>query len=249
MRAPVLAVTADRRALGPAPDSHRVRPARPETHVSQSVLDAVTAAGGLSVVLPPLEGEDRVNGLVDWTLAHCDGVVITGGAFDIHPGHYGQEVCGRLDRVDEGRTGLELCLARRCMAEDIPVLGLCGGMQVLAVAAGGTLVQDIGAEVQGALAHEQPTDPVEKWHRVRTEHTDLARRYLGAQPFSVNSTHHQAVADPGALEVVGRSPDGVVEAVAHPRLGFCLGVQWHPELLEPTLFERLVAHCLAVRNV
>ena len=101
-------------------------------------------------------------------------------------------------------------------------------MQVLAVAAGGTLVQDLPSPTQAGIAHEQPNDPAEPSHRVAM--ASEARLGLGAA-IEVNSTHHQAVSDPGTLVVVGRAPDGVVEAIQHPGHRFAAGVQWHPELI------------------
>lgn len=225
---PRVLVTTDRRdpTAGPSsPPAGRVRPARAEIVLKEAVVDVVRAAGGLPLLLPPgaLSPLD-----LRALLADVHAVIVTGGAFDIHPRHYGQAIQGRLDRVDEARTGLELPLCAACLAEGVPVLGICGGMQALAVAAGGSLVQDIGAQVVGALEHEQPTDPAQPWHPVELEGALAAA--LGPR-VEVNSTHHQAVADPGVLAVVGRAPDGVVEAVALPGHPFAVGVQWHPELL------------------
>jgi len=190
--------------------------------VSEAYTETIRRAGGLPLIVPP--GEDDVGVL----LARAEAVVITGGAFDIHPRWYGAIPSGRLDRVDEGRTATEIALARGCLEQDVPVLGVCGGMQVLAVAAGGTLVQDLPAAGDGHLAHEQPTDPATPWHRVRV--SAPADRWLGAE-VQANSTHHQAVADPGPLVACGWTDDGVIEVIASTTHRFVLGVQWHPELL------------------
>jgi putative glutamine amidotransferase len=223
----LVAVTCDRRAEGPARPGPRVRPARPEVFVGESVVMQVRAAGGRAVLLPPGDLDAGIE-LLDVVGA----LVITGGAFDIHPHHYGQDVTARLDRVDEDRTLLELGLARAAVERGIPVLGICGGMQALAVALGGTLVQDIRTADPTALDHEQATDPATTWHPLVTEHPLM--------PAAVNSTHHQAVADPGPMRVIARAPDGVVEAVELPGARFCVGVQWHPELLDGALFRALV---------
>lgn len=224
---PFVAVTIDRRAVGPAPASPpgRSRPPLPEVFVKEAVVDAIRAAGMEPVLLPP--AGDRAAPVVDWVARFCSAVVITGGAFDIHPSLYGQSVAGRLDRVDAARTGLELALAHRCLADGVPVLGLCGGLQALAVAAGGTLVQDIVSE----LPHEQDAAPTTASHAVEL----LGGRLLsmaGTRALQVNSTHHQAILDPGDLRITGRAPDGVVEVAEHPDHPFALGVQWHPELLD-----------------
>lgn len=210
----------DPSAQAPGP-SHR--PRRGEHLVGDPYVQAVRAAGGVPVVLPA--GEPQLERVLEAVGA----VVITGGAFDIHPHHYGQQVLAPLGRVDEARTQTELALARLCVERDIPVLGVCGGMQALVVACGGTLVQDIGTQLADAQEHEQPTDPAQGWHAVNLE-PGLLHHVLGRRPV-VNSTHHQAVDDPGAFRVTGRAPDGVIEAVELPNHRFCVGVQWHPELL------------------
>ncbi len=229
MARPVIAVTADRRALGPKPVSTRVRPALPEVFVLAAILDAVRAAGGEPVLIPPNEAPEPA--WLDWVLSSAQGLVITGGAIDLHPRHYGEEVLGRLDGVDEGRAALELGLARGALARERPVLGVCGGMQALAVASGGRLWQDIHAQLADAREHEQPSDPAEPWHAVLLE--AAAVPLFGAAELAVNSTHHQAVADPGRFVVVGRAPDGVAEVILHPSHPLALGVQWHPERLAP----------------
>lgn len=212
-------VTTDRRDPAGRLPGERVRPRRPEAWIGESYVVAVRAAGGLPLLIAPGEAIDEA------LLALADAMVITGGHFDIHPRWYGEEPTGRLDRVDEDRTGLELGLCRQALDEGIPVLGVCGGMQALAVAAGGTLVQDLPRE---PLDHEQPTDPATPWHPVRIDAP--ADRWLGPT-VQANSTHHQAVRDPGALVACGWTEDGVIEVVAHPDHPFALGVQWHPELL------------------
>lgn len=218
---PVILVTTDRRAPSGNKPSPRVRPYRPEVFLAEAYLDSVRDAGGVPVLAPPGEAD-----AVDELLAIADGVVLTGGDFDIHPAWYGETVAGRLDRVDEGRTSLEIALARRCLADRTPILGICGGMQALAVAAGGRLLQDIPADAHH-LVHEQPTDPATSWHKVRV--VAPADRWLDPW-LDANSTHHQAVRESGTLVPCGWSDDGVVEVIAGTG-GFALGVQWHPELL------------------
>jgi putative glutamine amidotransferase len=201
--------------------------------VGEAVVERVREAGAIALLLPPGDAA-----AIPAILARVDGVVVTGGAFDIHPRHYGQSVTARLDRVDEGRTDLELALARACADAGKPILGICGGMQALAVALGGTLVQDIRTRDPGALEHEQLADPATPGHAIV-----VSGRLVGLVGSAVNSTHHQAVDSAGPLTVVGRAPDGVIEAVelgGHP---FCVGVQWHPELLDGRLFRALVESC------
>lgn len=228
----IVAVSCDRRALGPKPVSHRIRPARAEVFVKECIVERLRAAGMQAILLPP-EGSEE---LVDWVMEHCAGIVITGGAFDIDPKWYGQSQHGRLDTVDEGRTQLEMTLAKKAIEDNVPLLGLCGGMQVLAVVAGGTLIQDIATHDSNALEHEQPTDPATPWHPVLLE-SEKWQRWFNTNEIQVNSTHHQAIDALGDCVVTGRAPDGIVEAIELPELDFCVGVQWHPELVDNTLFK------------
>jgi len=227
---PLILVTADR-AAAPADqpavpnEQGRIRPTRTKAWVYEAYVRAVHDAGGVPLVVPALPDH------IERYLAIADGLVLTGGDMDIHPSHYGEEVEGRLDRVEPARTELELGLARRALATGLPVLGVCGGMQVLAVAAGGSLVQDLPVPDEAhphRIRHEQLTDPATPAHEVINE--GAAIRWLGPR-CEVNSTHHQAIRDPGAFDVVGRAPDGVVEVIHHPTHPFAAAVQWHPEQL------------------
>lgn len=228
----MVAITCDRR-LGSPGSGPKVRPARSQIVVAESVVERVRAAGGVPILLPPGDAAST-----SALLERFDALIVTGGAMDIHPRHYGAPVLARLDRVEEDRTALELALLRTVATTGQPVLGICGGMQALAVALGGTLVQDLGALWPGAQEHEQPTDPATPWHAITAEPAWEA--VFGPV---VNSTHHQAVDDPGALRVLARADDGVIEAVHLPGHPFCVGVQWHPELLDGRLFEALVSSC------
>lgn len=231
---PVILVTADRRAPTGFADSPRVRPRRPEAFIGESYLEALRRAGAVPLVLPP--GPSDVERILD----RVDAVVLTGGDFDIHPSHYGEAVVARIDRVEPGRTDLELEVARSCLRRDLPLLGVCGGMQALAVAAGGSLVQDLP---KIPLDHEQPGDPATPGHALRLDPA-VARWFEGV--VAVNSTHHQAVKQPGeGLVAAGWAPDGVVEVIWGPAFRFVLGVQWHPELLgQQGVYEGLVRAAL-----
>ena len=228
----IVAVSCDRRPLGPKPQSHRVRPARSEVFVKASVVDRLQQVGFEVVLVPP----ESSSVLVDWIMEHCDGVVITGGAFDIDPKWYGQTTEGRLDNVDEGRTQTEMLLAERAIARRLPLLGICGGMQVLAVVAGGTLIQDIATRYPNALEHEQPTDPSDPWHSVQLS-DERWQHWFGQSTVEVNSTHHQAVDKLGQCVVTGRADDGIIEAIEIQGMPFCVGVQWHPELMDNRIFQ------------
>ncbi|UFN46963.1 gamma-glutamyl-gamma-aminobutyrate hydrolase family protein [Roseomonas sp. OT10] len=212
--------------------------------IRQNYLSAIAAAGGLPIALPHLPE------LADAYLDRLDGLVVTGGAFDVDPALYGAAERHATVTLKETRTAFELAVLRGALARDIPVLGICGGEQLLAVALGGTLIQHIPDSIPDALAHEQPNPRTEPGHEVRVEPgTLLARVTGGAATLSVNSAHHQAVARPGRGAIVsGTAPDGVVEAIEHPGYRFCLGVQWHPEYgVDPRDGDILAAFVAACR--
>ena len=229
----IIAITTDRSAGNDnsAPNEHgRIRPLRDRVHINESIIRGIREHNAEVILLPP--DPNDVDGTVMWAMENCDDIVITGGNFDIHPSVYGQTVQSRIDRVDEGRTRLEIALARKAIAMDKPILGICGGMQAMAVAGGGTLIQDISTQVPGALEHEQPTDPAQPWHPISID-PGLIRKAFGCGILRVNSTHHQAVKNPGCFRITARAPDSVIEAIEHPRNRCCVGVQWHPELIDP----------------
>lgn len=194
--------------------------------------DAVFRAGGLPMVLA--YNEDPT--VVDAYLERVSGLLVTGGAFDVPPEVYGEQVREGMGVVKEGRTAFELALMKGALARGLPVLGVCGGMQLLNVALGGTLFQDILKEIQDAHDHEQKHDRTQPHHPVDVKDGTLLAEHVGKGQLMVNSTHHQAVNRPGAEIIVSAvSPDGVVEAIESPRHAFALGVQWHPELLIQTV--------------
>jgi putative glutamine amidotransferase len=128
------------------------------------------------------------------------------------------------------RTAFELAIVKGALERDLPIFGICGGEQLLAVALGGTLVQHIPDEVENPLAHEQPNPRTEPGHDVWVEDGTLLHSIVGRQSIPVNSAHHQSVkAVPDAVTVNSRSTDGVIEGIEDSARRFCLGVQWHPE--------------------
>jgi putative glutamine amidotransferase len=204
--------------------------------------DAIAANGGLPLALPHLPA------LAADLLDRIDALVITGGAFDIDPSLYGAGERHVTVTLKEGRTAAELALLRGALARDMPVLGICGGEQLLAVALGGTLIQHIPDALPHALRHEQPNPRHEPGHPVAIRPGTLLARIVGTQTMQVNSSHHQAVRAPGPDAVANAlAPDGVIEGIESTRHRFCLGVQWHPEfLIDPgdgRIFAALIAAC------
>jgi putative glutamine amidotransferase len=161
-----------------------------------------------------------------------DGLLVSGGAFDVDPALFGATTRHATVTTKDRRTAFELAVTRGAVGADKPVLGICGGEQLINVALGGTLIQHIPDEVPGALAHEQKSPRDQAGHVVTVTVGTLLHRITGAAELPVNSTHHQAVRDaaPG-LVIDAVAPDGVVEGIEDPRRRFLLGVQWHPEYL------------------
>jgi len=187
---------------------------------------ALEAAGGLPVALP------HDPGLAAHFLDRIDALVVTGGAFDVDPTLYGDADRHATVTLKEQRTTAELALVRGALARDMPVLGICGGEQLLAVVLGGTLLQHIPDSIPEALEHEQPNPRDQPGHTIQLVPGTLLHRITGADTMQVNSAHHQAVRAPGKFAMVNATaPDGVIEGIEDPRYGFCLGVQWHPEFL------------------
>lgn len=185
---------------------------------------AVAQAGGLAVLLPHEPG--RADAYID----RLDGLIVTGGAFDVDPALYGADGRHASVTTKDRRTAFEKAAAERALDRDMPVLGICGGQQLLNVVLGGTLIQHIPDEVEDALAHEQPNPRTEPGHSVAVAPGTLLRRIVGADTLAVNSAHHQAAREVGrGVAVNAVAPDGVIEGIEAVGRRFCLGVQWHPE--------------------
>jgi len=207
----------------------------------QNYADAITASGGLPVALPH---NDQAEAYLD----RIDALVVTGGAFDVDPSMYGDTDTHTTVSLKAGRTAAEMALVRGALARGKPILGICGGEQLLTVALGGTLIQHIPDSVPDALAHEQPNPRHEAGHEISIVPGTLLHRIVGASHMAVNSAHHQAVRSPGPRAVVNATaPDGVIEGIEDPSRRFCLGVQWHPEFHidrgDRAIFDALIGAC------
>ncbi len=212
--------------------------------VRQNYCSAVMAAGGVPIVLPhEMEALDSY-------LTLLDALVVTGGAFDVDPALFGAASKHASVVTKDARTEFEFGLTQGMLKLNKPVLGICGGQQLLNVVLGGTLIQHIPDEIDAALAHEQPNPRNEAGHRVQVTPGTLLHQIVGRTEIEVNSAHHQAVKDtaPGAV-VNALAPDGVIEGIEDRHYKFCLGVQWHPEFAinsgDPKIFSALVANARA----
>ena len=192
--------------------------------VPEGYVYSVERGGAVPVVLPPTVDAD-----VDAYLDLVDGLILTGGV-DVDPQMYGETPRPKQGSIDPLRDGFELSLTRRALELGKPVLGICRGIQVLNVAAGGTLYQDVNSQVEGSLKHQQKAPTYYATHSVRLAEGSRLRGVFGGGVVAVNSFHHQAVKDvaPG-FSATGWADDGLVEVIERDGPGFVLGVQWHPE--------------------
>ena len=183
---------------------------------------------------------------VEQFLDRVDALVVTGGAFDVDPALFGSNKRHPSVSLKPNRTAFELAVTRGAIARDMPVLGICGGQQLLNVVLGGTLIQHIPDEIEGALVHEQFNPRDEPGHAVTVVPDTLLHLICGTTELAVNSAHHQAVAAVGKGVIVNAlAPDGVIEGIEAPAYAFCLGVQWHPEFsinpADDKIFNALIA--------
>ncbi len=226
--------------IDPTPDHQAPRFAS-----NQSYARAVAQAGGLPVLLPLLTDDDLLREMYD----RLDGVLLSGG-YDVNPARFGEDLHPKTVLVPPASDEVELTLARWAIDEGKPILGICRGHQVLNVAAGGTLYQDLLDQCPSAMDHSRPPDrPRDQPAHVITPvpGTRLAA-IIGSDPLPVNTSHHQAVRDLApALVASAYAPDGVLEGLERPGPTFCVGVQFHPEEMWPqepralALFRALVA--------
>lgn len=198
----------------------------PKSLVNSDYIDAVVKGGGLPIMIPPTCTPEEIPLYLDM----CDGILMTGG-MDVAPILYGEmpiAQCGSFD-LEVDRSNLELMKA--ALKADKPILGICRGMQLLNVALGGTLYQDIPTQHQGSAGHSWGYIRTDVVHTVNVEKDSPLYEVFGKSELQVNSVHHQAVKGLGlGLEVCAKAPDGVIEAIHLPGKKV-LAVQWHPEML------------------
>lgn len=212
-----------------------------EYKIGAPYTDCLLRAGAVPFLFPLTDNDAKIAQL----LALCDGILLTGG-HDIHPSYYGEQKQVFCNEPVPLRDTLEMILVPMAIQSEKPLLAICRGIQVLNVACGGTLYQDIGAQGVTDKPHRQPNTP--EAHTVTCLEGTLAANVFGTAPIAVNTLHHQAIKDVGkGLRVAAYSEDGLIEAIDMPTHPFVLGVQWHPEMLaaqsdrQMELFRRFVA--------
>lgn len=200
--------------------------------ISEDYTNAITKAGGVPVLLIP--GEDFPE--------FIDGLLFSGGG-DINPLLFGEEPIWENGEISPLRDSYELALCKEALARDIPLLGICRGMQIMNIAAGGGIYQDIAVQTGTTLKHSQQAPRPCGTHSVIPAEGSLLSRLWQAEKIIVNSVHHQAVSTLGnGMRAAAQSPDGLTEAIEGAEKSFVLGVQWHPEAMEAKEQGALFAH-------
>jgi putative glutamine amidotransferase len=203
---------------------------RARVRVNEAYTNALAAVGLVPAVLPPVAAELAVAALTG-----AAGLVLTGGE-DVDPALFGQEAHAATGAAHAARDSCEIALAREAFVQRIPTLAICRGAQVLNVALGGTLIQDIPSQYEASTNHDQSARRAERVHEVAIERDSMLAGIVGAAAITTNSSHHQSVDGIApALRAVARSPDGIIEALEpFDPAWWLVAVQWHPEELTAT---------------
>lgn len=207
----------------------------------QNYFDAVERAGGVPFAIP------YANSSIENYLSILDGLIIAGGNFDIPPEFYGENKIHETVTTKRGRTDFEFGMTRKFIDSNKAVLGICGGMQLINVVCGGSLIQDIPSEVKNSLKHEVK-DRTKPAHKIKIKQGSFLNSIVGKTEFGVNTAHHQAVKEPAKnLIASAMCEDGIIEAIEAPDKKFVLGTQWHPEYLiceeDVAMFKKFVESC------
>lgn len=206
-------------------DSHRWPMIKAFDYIKQEYYEAVLKSGGLPVLLPNVGNKNQTELIFE----SIDALIITGGV-DIHPAYFKQRPHKKLSRTTENRDRFEVELIKMAMRVDMPLLGICRGHQVLNVALGGDLYQDLSCLNRKTLKHADPSQSGRNFHKVRINKDSILYDIIGKEVIEVNSSHHQVVDKIGKrLRDTAFAPDGVIEGLEHIDRNFVLSVQWHPE--------------------
>ena len=192
--------------------------------IRENYFTSIEESGGIGVGIP-----HNMKDIIS-LLYKIDGLVITGGNFDIDPNKFGETIVHQTVQLKENRTNFELLAAEIMLNQNKPVLGICGGEQLINVLYKGSLIQHIPDEIKNPIEHEQKNPRHEPGHSVRIQDNTKLHSIISTNDIMVNSAHHQAIKTPGnGLIVNALSADGIIEGIEDPTKNFCIGVQWHPE--------------------
>jgi putative glutamine amidotransferase len=217
-------------------------------YVNEPYIRCIERAGGIPLLLPGLDNQEDIKRLMQ----EVDGILLPGGV-DVAPVHFGEEPIEELGNVEPRWDRLELYVARLALAWDLPMLGICRGIQLLNVAAGGSLYQDIPSQLKGHIQHAQKAPRWYASHAISIEPGSMLEELLGRE-VRVNSFHHQAIKVLATgFSITAKSQDGIIEAMESQSHRFVCGVQWHPELMvdhypgQVELFRELVKCAASLR--
>ena len=222
---PVIGITADSSEC----EQTRSRTNREGLYsLASRYCDAIENAGGLPIIIPHSRSRTQIRHL----LRRIDGLLISGGGFDIDPAYYGEQPIAKLGKINSQRTFTELQSIAFGLDRDLPMLGICGGAQAINVALGGSLYQDIQTQLPAAQKHQQDERSNSYGHVVEVARGTLLYKVCRRQTLKVNTTHHQAIRKLGkGLAINATAPDGLIEGIESKKHSFVLGLQWHPEVL------------------
>lgn len=217
-----------------------------KTFPRQYYVEAVRKAGGIPIILPPVRTNEEATDVLNL----INGLLLTGGG-DISPVYLKEDPRRGVGECFPERDLSELLLTQLALQHNFPILGICRGIQVLAIAAGGGIYQDIISQYPSAMQHSQTAPRQYAWHNVEVVGESLLYRLVREMKIGVNSLHHQAVSEvpPDFIQNAFAS-DGIIEGIEKPDAKFCVGVQWHPESMMETeehskvLFRGFVEACL-----
>ena len=194
--------------------------------IRENYCSSVSSVGGIPI--PLAYDISSINTILD----KIDGLIITGGAFDINPYYFSEKKKYNSIVTKDTRTQYEIKLCEEVLKKNLPLLGICGGQQLINVIYGGSLIQDINSEIKTQINHEQKNPRDQTSHSVNVIKSTFLHKIISQENILVNSAHHQSVKDPGSgLQINAHANDGVIEGIEDNSMNFCIGVQWHPEFL------------------
>lgn len=205
-------------------------------YVNEAYVRSIEVAGAVPLLIPAMRTPENVISLLE----RVGGVLLPGG-IDVDPMYFGEEPISALGNIDPDWDELELTVARTALEWDMPILGICRGIQLINIAAGGTIYQDIPTQIKGqVLQHAQKAPCWHPTHEITIESGSMMEQMLGTDRVRVNSFHHQAVKMPApGFRVTAKTKDGVIEAIESRNHTFACGVQWHPEHMVDRYVEQL----------
>jgi putative glutamine amidotransferase len=215
------------------------------SRINQPYIDAVVKAGGVPLLIPVLGDDSLAENYID----HLDGLILTGGE-DMWPHYFGEEPMKEVNFISHDRDRIEWALFKKAYDSGLPIMGICRGLQLINVALGGTLYQDIFKQVPGVGGHVCGYNTEEGFHSIELEEKSILFDVFKEKTISVNSEHHQAIKDLGrGLRVTAKSADGIIEGIESVNDKFMFAVQFHPEAMAQKyddhveLFRRFVDRC------